>query len=75
MVQNGQRSLAKLQSTGSQRVGHDLDTEHARAGAHTHTHTHLDNIVLQKDHRYWNQIVLGPTLTAILLSWVIMEGY
>ena len=40
MVQNGQRSLAKLQSTGSQRVGHDLDTEHAHAGTHTHTHTH-----------------------------------
>ena len=34
--------LGRLQSMGSQRVGHDWTTEHARehAFAHTHTHTH-----------------------------------
>ena len=73
MVKNGQRSLAKLQSMRSQRAGHDLATE--RVCTQTDTHTHLDNTVFQKGHRYCNQIVLGPTLTALLLSWVIMEGY
>ena len=29
-----------LQSKGSQRDGHDLATECARARTHTHTHTH-----------------------------------
>ena len=41
----------------------------------THTHTHLDNTVLRKGHRCWNQIVLGPTLPVLFLSWVIMESY
>ena len=30
----------RLQSMGSQRVGHDWATEHACTHAHTHTHTH-----------------------------------
>ena len=58
-----------LESMGSQRVRHDLAIECAC------THTHLDNTVLWKGHRFWNQIVLGPTLPVLFLSWVIMEGY
>ena len=32
-----------LQSTGSQRVGHDWVTSHFLSHTHTHTHTHLHN--------------------------------
>ena len=32
--------MGRLQSTGLQRVGHDLATEHAHTHTNTHTHTH-----------------------------------
>ena len=35
-----------LQSTGTQRVGHDRVCAHARARTHTHTHTHMQCITL-----------------------------